>query len=79
MSEVVLRLDNNNDIDKIMQAISPYFQTVSITTVPMECFTHFVQNVGSPKIWDGDMAWLGKPWNVDASFKPLTRAEIYDR
>jgi hypothetical protein len=74
MSEVILRLDNSNDLDKIMRAISPYFQTVSIVG-----FTDQAKQENSPKIWDGNMDWLGKPWKVDAPFKPLSRDEIYDR
>ncbi|GBR73488.1 hypothetical protein NO1_0862 [Candidatus Termititenax aidoneus] len=74
MSEVILRLDDTSDLAKIMQAISPYFQTVSIVG-----FTDRAKQENSPKIWDGNMDWLGKPWKVDGPFKPLSRDEIYDR
>ena len=77
MSEVVLRLDSNDNLEKIMKAISPYFQNVSISTIPLTVETP----ADKPKIWDGKADWLEHPWKwtEKTPFKPLTREEIYDR
>ena len=77
MSEVVLRLDDGSNLEKIMKAISPYFQNVSITTMPLNINT----KENAPKIWDGKADWLKHPWKwtKKTPFKPLTREEIYDR
>ncbi|MDR2428684.1 MAG: hypothetical protein LBD62_02640 [Candidatus Margulisbacteria bacterium] len=74
MSEIILRLDDTSDLDKIMQAISPYFQTVSVVG-----FTDNSKQVDAPKIWDGKAEWLDNPWKTEAPFKPLTKDEAHAR
>jgi hypothetical protein len=74
MSEVILRLDDTSDLDKIMRAISPYFQTVSIVG-----FTDQAKQENSLKIWDGKADWLDNPWKTTFPFKPLTKDEAHAR
>lgn len=77
MSEVVLHLDDESNVEKIMKAISPYFQNVSITTMPL----NIAAKENAPKIWKGKADWLEHPWEwkEKTPFVPLTRNEIYDR
>jgi hypothetical protein len=79
MSEIILRLDDTSDLDKIMRAISPYFQSVSVVGFADYSKKPVAEQDSAPKIWDGNLDWLGKPWKVAAPFKPLSRDEIYDR
>jgi hypothetical protein len=69
MNEVILRINDEISLDRVISLLAPYIRNAEIRQTTGE---------SKGKIWDGDMECLQNPWKVD-SFTPLKREDLYDR
>jgi hypothetical protein len=65
MSEVVLRINDEISLDRVVSFLAPYIEKVEIKDLP-------------GKVWTGKAEWLLNPVKMD-SFSPLTREEAHAR
>jgi hypothetical protein len=65
MNEVVLRINDEISLDRVMALLAPYIEKAEIKEPPR-------------KVWAGKAEWLLNPIKLD-SFTPLTREEAHAR
>jgi hypothetical protein len=65
MNEVVLRINDEISLDRVLALLTPYIEKAEIKETPR-------------KIWTGKAEWLLNPVKM-ASFSPLTREESHAR
>jgi hypothetical protein len=65
MNEVILRINDEISLDRVVALLTPYIEKAEIKEFPK-------------KIWTGKAEWLLNPIKM-ASFSPLTREEAHAR
>jgi hypothetical protein len=65
MNEVVLRINDEISLDRVVSLLAPYLEKAEIKEPP-------------GKVWTGKAEWLDNPIKMD-SFSPLTREEAHAR
>jgi hypothetical protein len=65
MNEIVLRINDEINLDKVVSLLAPYIEKAEIKELP-------------GKVWTGKAEWLLNPVKM-VSFSPLTREEAHAR
>jgi hypothetical protein len=66
MSEIIIQINDDVSMDRLMAMLGPYIKDVRVKQSP------------SGKIWNGKAAWLQHPVTANG-FKPLSREEANAR
>jgi ribosomal protein L31 len=69
MSEIVLQLNDDINLERVVSMLTPYIAKAEIKQAITE---------SKHKIWTGKAEWLDTPIKVD-SFSPLSREEAHAR
>jgi hypothetical protein len=69
MSEIVLRLNDDINLEEVVSMLAPYIAKAEIKQIITE---------SKGKIWTGKAEWLDTPIKAD-SFTPLSREEAHAR
>ncbi|MDR1256485.1 MAG: hypothetical protein LBJ86_01915 [Spirochaetaceae bacterium] len=64
MSEIVLQIHDDTNLEQIIALLSPYIKKADIRT--------------GNKIWNGEAEWLDHPVRLNG-FTPLSREEAHER
>jgi hypothetical protein len=65
MNEVILRINDEINLDRVVSLLAPYIEKVEVKELP-------------GKVWTGKAEWLDNPVKMDF-FSPLTREEAHAR